>query len=211
MRRYSYSFEGGIPIFKLAVMKELVRVPPERFGTKLEETVMDILKRGYDYRGRQEGGYEGRLHPELGMILAVTKIVDIEDGRVIPGDGAAYHPTTFEMLVFKPELHEIVDGEVVEIVDFGAFVRFASFDGLVHVSQLTDDFIVYDKKRGALVGKETRRALEVGDRVRARVVAVSLNPEKTKESKINLTMRQPALGKFEWIMEEKQKAKKKEK
>jgi len=190
------------------VVKELVRVPPDRFGTKLEETIMDILKRGYEYRGRQEGGYEGKLQPELGTILAVTKVLEIEEGRVIPGDGAAYHPTTFEMLVFKPELHEIVDAEVVEVREFGAFVRFAHFDGLVHVSQLTDDFIVYDKKRGALIGKETRRVLEPGDRVRARIVAVSLDPEKVTNTKINLTMRQPGLGKFEWIEEDKKKKEK---
>ncbi len=192
-------------------MEELVRVPPERFGYPLEEVIEDILRRGYIFKGRQEGGFEGRLHPDLGMILAIYEIKEIGEGRVIPGDGAAYHRTKFEALVFQPELHEIIDGEVVEIVEFGAFIRFAAFDALVHVSQITDDYISYDKKREALVGKETRKVLEVNDKVRARIVAVSLNPEKQKESKINLTMRQPGLGKFEWIEEAKKKAEKKEK
>jgi len=167
----------------------------------------EILKVGYEYRGRREGGYEGKIDKDLGVVLAITKIIDIEDGSVIPGDGAAFHNTTFEALVFKPELHEILDGEVVEIVEFGAFVRFGSLDGLIHVSQITDDFIIYDKKREALIGKETNRILQVGDKVRARVVAVSLSSEKDKESKINLTMRQPGLGKLEWLEEEEKKVK----
>lgn len=146
----------------------------------------------------------------MGVLLAVTEVREIKDGTVIPGDGAAYHTTTFEALIFKPELHEILDGEVVEIVEFGAFMRFGPLDGLIHVSQVTDDYLVHDAKRGALVGKESNKALCVGDKVRARIVAVSLNPEKSKESKINLTMRQPGLGKFEWLEEAKKKKEKKE-
>ncbi len=190
----------------------MVRVPPDKFEEPLREVVEEILKNGYEYtlHGRLgvEGGYEGRLDKDLGMLIAVTEVKDISAGSVIPGDGAAYHTTTFETLTFKPELHEIVDGEVVEIVEFGAFIRFGSLDGLVHVSQIADDYIAHDGKRGALVGKESGRALEVGDKVRARIVAISLNPERSKESKINLTMRQPGLGKFEWLEEEKEKGKK---
>jgi DNA-directed RNA polymerase subunit E' len=165
---------------------------------------------GYEYRGRREGGYEGRLDKDLGIILAITRVKEIEDGVVIPGDGAAYHKTTFEALTFKPELQEILDGEVVEIVEFGAFMRFGPLDGLVHVSQITDDYIIHDEKRGALIGKESNRVLMVGDRIRARIVAVSLNPDKTKENKINLTMRQPGLGKHEWLEEERKKKEKKQ-
>ncbi|MEK6977823.1 MAG: DNA-directed RNA polymerase [Candidatus Hydrothermarchaeota archaeon] len=191
-------------MFKLVALADLVRVPPHRFGEPLEKVVEEILKAGYEYKGRTEGGYEGKLDKELGIVLAITEIRKVDDGSVIPGDGAAYHNTVFEALVFKPELQEILDGEVVEIVEFGAFVRFGPLDGLIHVSQLTDDYIVYDKKRMALVGKESSKALEVGNRVRARAVAISLNPERSKESKINFTMRQPGLGRFEWLEEERQ-------
>jgi len=201
---------GGIDIFKLVILEDLVRVPPEKFGKPLRAEIENILKTGYEYtfhgRQRGEGGYEGRLDKDVGMLIAVTEVKEIKSGSVIPGDGASYHTTTFEALTIKPEIHEIVDGEVVEIVEFGAFIRFGPLDGLIHVSQITDDYISYDGKRGALVGKESGKALEVGDKVRARIVAVSLNPEKTKDSKINLTMRQPGLGKLEWLHEGKSKA-----
>ncbi|NOZ76807.1 MAG: DNA-directed RNA polymerase [Euryarchaeota archaeon] len=198
-------------MFKLVTLEDLVRVPPERFGNPLEETVKDILKTGYDFKGRLEGGYEGKLDKDLGMVLLIKDIKGVEEGSLIPGDGGAYHHVTFEALTYKPELHEIVDAEVLEIVEFGAFIRFGPLDGLIHVSQVTDDYITYDEKNGALRGKETGRLLQAGDKVRARIVAISLNPDKSKESKINLTMRQPGLGKFEWLEEDKKKPKKKKK
>jgi DNA-directed RNA polymerase subunit E' len=200
-----------IEIFKLVTLEDLVRIPPDRFGSPLEETVKEILRRGYDFKGRIEGGYEGKLDKDLGMILLILDIKDIKEGSLIPGDGGAYHHVTFEVMTYKPDLHEVIDAEVVEIVEFGAFIRFGPLDGLIHVSQVTDDYIVYDEKRGALLGKESGRALQAGDKVRARIVAISLNPERSKESKINLTMRQPGLGKFEWLEEDKKKGKGKKK
>ncbi len=190
-------------------MEDLVRVPPDKFGKPLKEAIDNILRAGYEHNERLEGGYEGKIDKDQGALLVITDIKSISDGSVIPGDGSAFHNVVFEALVYRPELHEIIDGEVVEIVEFGAFIRFGPLDGLIHVSQITDDFIIYDKKRGALVGKESNKTLEVGDKVRARVVAVSLNSDKAKESKINLTMRQPGLGKFEWLKEAKKKGKEK--
>ena len=47
--------------------------------------------------------------------------------------------------------------------------------------------------------------LNVGDDCMARIVAISYRGE---EPKIGLTMRQPGLGKLEWIKADKEKAKK---
>lgn len=195
-------------MYKLIQVEDVVRVPPHRFGEPLKEVVEDILKKGYEYKLGVVGAYEGLLDRDVGVVLAVTGVESIQDGRLIPNDGASYHKTVFSAIVFKPELHEIMDCEVVDAVEFGAFVRFGPLDGLVHVSQITDDYISYDEKRGALIGKTTSKALDVGDKVRARIVAVSTSPEGAKEGKINLTMRQPNLGKFEWIADEKEKKKK---
>lgn len=194
-------------MYKTIKVEDVVRVPPTRFGEPLKEVVEDVLKHGYEFRGGVVGAYEGLVDRDVGVVLAVTDVESIEEGRIIPNDGASYHKTVFNAIVFKPDLHEILDCEVVDVVEFGAFVRFGPLDGLVHVSQIADDYISYDEKRGALLGKTTNKVIEVGNRVRARVVAVSTNPDGQKEGKINLTMRQPNLGRFEWIAEEKDKKK----
>lgn len=127
-------------------------------------------------------------------------------GKIIPGDGAAYHKVTFSLLTFYPKIQEVVEGEVVEIADFGAFVRVGPIDALLHVSQLMDDFISYDEKQGVLLGKETKRKLTSGDQVRVRITAVSLG-RAGSSGKIGVTARQPFLGKLDWIESEIQRIK----
>jgi len=110
------------------------------------------------------------------------------------------------LLTFYPIIQEIVEGEVVEVADFGAFVRIGPIDALLHVSQLIDDFISYDEKQGVLLGKETKRKLMSGDELRVRITAASLG-KAGSSGKIGVTARQPFLGKLEWIEQEIQKVK----
>jgi DNA-directed RNA polymerase subunit E' len=184
-------------LYLISKIEDTVRVPPTLFDEPLEEIAFELLNENY----------VGMIDKKLGLMVTVKEIEEIGIGRVIMGDGAAYYNVTFTALFFKPELQEIVEGEVIEITEFGAFVRMGPMDGLVHVSQVTDDYINYDSKRGALLGKESKKTLEEGDKVRARIVALSLKGKSSKETKIGLTMRQPGLGRPEWIEKEKRKKK----
>ena len=148
------------------------------------------------------------MDKNLGLFICVNEIEELGEGKLIMGDGASYHKVIFNSIFFKPEQQEIIDGEVIEIAEFGAFVRIGPMDGLVHVSQVTDDFITYDGKRGALLARESNKTLDEGDLVRTRTVAISLKDNSVKDTKIGLTMRQNNLGRFEWIEEAKQKSKK---
>ncbi|MEA4957848.1 Ribonuclease R [bioreactor metagenome] len=185
-------------MYYLTKIEDTVRIPPYRFEDPLEEVAIETLNETYN----------GMLDKKLGLLVSVNDIEVIGEGKVIMGDGAAYHEVIFNAVFFKPELYEIIDGEVIEIAEFGAFIRIGPMDGLVHVSQVTDDYINYDSKRGALLAKESKKSLEEGNFVRARIVAVSLKGKSTKETRIGLTMRQPNLGRFEWIDDEKNKSKK---
>jgi len=175
-------------MFKLIMLEDTIRIPPDKFSKSVETVTYEQLK----------SKYEGMIDEELGYVIAVTEIQVNPVGKIIPGDGATYHRTRFSILTFFPKLQEIVEGEVVEIADFGAFVRVGPIDALLHVSQLLDDYISYDEKQGVLMGKETRRKLATGDPVRVRVTAVSL-ARGGGSGKVGVTARQPFLGKLEWI------------
>lgn len=181
-------------MFKLVTREDTIRIPPETFGNPLEAVGHQQVK----------AKYEGIVDEELGYVIAVTKVAVSPIGKIIPGDGATYHKVTFSLLTFYPKLQEIVEGEVVEIADFGAFVRIGPIDALLHVSQLMDDFISYDEKQSVLLGKETKRKLMSGDQVRVRITAVSLG-RAGSSGKIGVTARQPFLGKLEWIENDIQK------
>jgi DNA-directed RNA polymerase subunit E' len=68
-----------------------------------------------------------------------------------------------------------------------------------------NDYVNVDADNERIVGKENKKVLKVGDTVRARIVAISLNELSARESKIGLTMRQPALGAHEWLKEPEEK------
>ncbi|GBC69991.1 Ribonuclease R [archaeon HR01] len=181
-------------MFVIVEVEEVVGISPKDFGKDLGPVVLSNLKRQY----------EGSVDEELGYVSLVLEARVDPVGKLMPRDGSTYHRCTFRLLSYFPEPQEVVPGEVVEITDFGCFVRVGPVDGLLHISQITDDFISYDEKNNMLVGRKTGRKLTVGDDVRARVVAVSLSAGGA--GKIGLTTRQPYLGKLEWIEEEKAKA-----
>ncbi|MDI6847480.1 MAG: DNA-directed RNA polymerase [Candidatus Bathyarchaeia archaeon] len=183
-------------MFKLVTLEDTIRIPPETFGNPLEAV-------GYQ---QVKAKYEGMVDEELGYVIAVTDVKVSPTGKIIPGDGAAYHKVSFSLLTFYPKIQEVVDGQIVEIADFGAFVRIGPIDALLHVSQLMDDFISHDEKQGVLLGKETKRKLTSGDQVRVRITAVSLG-RAGSSGKIGVTARQPFLGKLEWVEKEVQKIK----
>jgi DNA-directed RNA polymerase subunit E' len=133
-------------MFKLITLQDTIRIPPETFGNPLEAVGREQVR----------SKYEGVVDEELGYVIAVTKVEVSPIGKIIPGDGATYHKVNFSLLSFYPIIQEIVEGDVVEIADFGAFVRVGPVDALLHVSQLMDDFISYDEKQGVLLGKKAR-------------------------------------------------------
>jgi DNA-directed RNA polymerase subunit E' len=183
-------------LFKLITLEDTIRIPPETFGNPLEAVGHQQVK----------AKYEGVVDEELGYVITVTEVKVSPTGKIIPGDGATYHKVNFSLLTFYPKIQEVVEGEVVEIADFGAFVRIGPIDALLHVSQLMDDFISYDEKQGILLGKESKRKLMSGDQVRVRITAVSLGRAGTS-GKIGVTARQPFLGKLEWIEHDLQRIK----
>jgi DNA-directed RNA polymerase subunit E' len=178
-------------MYTLAKISDTVRVPPERFGEDLNEAIRDIVQKTF----------EGTIRRNHGLIVVVDNITPLGDGIVIHGDGGMYQKVEFEALTFIPILQEITDGLVCEIVEFGAFCHIGPLDALLHMSQIMNDYVDVDAESGRIQGKETKRILKVGDPLRARIVAVSLNELSARESKIGLTMRQPALGTHEWLTE----------
>ncbi|MEM5834944.1 MAG: DNA-directed RNA polymerase [Candidatus Aenigmatarchaeota archaeon] len=181
-------------MYKIFTVEERIRVPPTKLGLKVREAVKEAIAEQL----------EGTLDPRLGIILSVVSVDEIGEGKIVPGDPGVHYNAKFKLLAFKPEVNELVFGEVIDNTEFGSFVRIGPFDGLVHISQLMDDFVSYDSKNAIFLGKETKKTLKEGDKVRARIISVSFGTE----NKIGLTMRQAGLGNLVWIEEEKKKKKK---
>jgi DNA-directed RNA polymerase subunit E' len=182
-------------MFAIVEMSDVVRIPPNRLGTKLKEAAIGILKEKY----------ESMISGDLGYVIMVIDADVSSTGKLVAGDGATYHRVNFKALTFYPQLQEIVEGEVVEITDFGAFVRIGPTDALLHLSQILDDYLRSDVKQGMIIANQSAKTLRIGSKLRARITAVSLGKGATM-GKIGITCRQPFLGAEEWIQEELKKA-----
>lgn len=178
-------------MFNKVTMRDTIRIDPTRFGYPLEDAALEELR----------AKYEGLVDDDLGYVISVIDLKVNPVGRVLPGDGGTHHHVVFDILTFYPELQEVVEGEVVEVADFGTFLRIGPVDALLHVSQLMDDFISYDERQGVLLGRESGRTIQRGDVFRVRIVAVSF-PRGRSSGKIGVTARQPFLGKLDWIEKE---------
>ena len=181
-------------MFYEALVTDYVRVEPNKFGMDTGEAV----------RTQLEESYSGFQDKDLGTVVAVLEVLEVKEGVIIPGDGAAYYESTFKLIVFRPELQEVVYGVVDEITSFGAFLNLGPIKGMIHISQTMDDFVSFSDT-GVLTGKDGKKNLQREDKCIARIVAISY---KGDEPKIGLTMRQPGLGKIEWVTAEREKAQK---
>jgi len=189
------AFKKSSSMFAIVHMSDVVRIPPSRLTNSLHDTAIAILKEKY----------ESMISPDLGYVVMITEASANSTGKLVAGDGATYHKVIFQALTFYPKLQEIVEGEVVEITDFGAFVRIGPTDALLHLSQITDDYLKSDVKQGVILANQTSRSLKIGSKIRARVTAVSLG-KGAGMGKIGITCRQPFLGAVDWIDQEIKKA-----
>jgi len=177
-------------MFYKTKVKDFVRVSPRNMGEDVKAGIVKEVKEKF-------GGY---ISKDFGMVVDVLSIESVGEGVLIAGDGATFYDTEFTLITFKPEMQEVVWGRIKDIADFGAFITIGPLDGMIHISQSMNDFVSFSKDK-VLLGKETKRTLKVGDKCRARIIAISY--KDVMNPKLGLTMRQKGLGKEDWVDEEK--------
>ena len=181
-------------MYKRVTLRDTVEVPPEHLADVSTEMVKGLL----------QDKLEGQVDEDVGSVVSVIEVDDIGDGRVLPNEPGVYYEAEFDALTFDPQMQEVVDGEIVEVVSFGAFVGIGPVDGLLHVSQISDEYLAFDDENQQLASRESNRTLGTGDSVRARIVTKSIDERNPRDSKIGLTGKQVGLGKHGWLEQERE-------
>ncbi len=174
-------------MYYIYTVRDTFKMPPEKFGEEIEKVASVVLQKKY----------EGAIDREMGVLICVFNVRDVSDGVIYPEDPSTHHSAEFNILSFLPAVDEIVAGDVTELAEFGAFVRIGPIDGLVHVSQIANEFLSLDKKISAFVSRKSGLSLKKTDIAYAKISTVSMK-NSVKDSKIALTMRPEGLGKPEW-------------
>ena len=182
-------------MFQIIEAEDVVRVEPLDFSETLNKMAEKVLKLKY----------ESTLSPDFGYVVLIIGVKADKVGKILPSDGATYHTVNFKLLTYLPKLQEVVEGDVVEITDFGAFIRIGPTDALLHLSQITDEYLNSDVRQGLITAQQSNRVINVGTRMRVRVTALSL-ARGSSMGKIGVTCRQPFLGAKDWIDEDLKKS-----
>jgi ribonuclease R len=75
---------------------------------------------------------------------------------------------------------EVYDGVVTGVTNFGLFVQLKELmvDGLVHVTNLPNDYYHYDAGRQQMVGERTGRTFALGETLRVLVQRVDMETRR---------------------------------
>lgn len=78
-------------------------------------------------------------------------------------------------------LGEEFDGTIVNVTDFGIFIRLDDncCEGLIHITDLVkDDYMLYDAKNFRLIGERTGRTFTIGDRLHVRLSRADIDKKQ---------------------------------
>jgi ribonuclease R len=73
------------------------------------------------------------------------------------------------------KIGEEYEGVISSVTSFGLFVALEnSVEGLVHISNMVDDYYIYDDSRKELFGQRSKKVFKIGDTVKIKLVKVSI-------------------------------------
>ncbi len=124
---------------------------------------------------RVSGGDKNKILEKLKSYIGMTmkvRVIDVneEDEKLIVSEKVVWEDEQ-KNIITKFEVSDVVEGEVTAVADFGAFVKFDSLEGLVHISEIAWQRIDHP-----------RDILKIGQKVNAEIIGI-------EGSKIFLSMK----------------------
>ncbi len=129
-------------------------------------------------RLRTAVGAENEPLPGMAEMLALGEQCSMTERRA---DEATRDVTAWLKCEYMQDhVGEEFDGVIAAVTSFGFFVelRDVYVEGLVHISQLRDDYYQFDAMRYCLEGERTRRRFAIGEPVKVRIASVNLDERK---------------------------------
>ncbi|MDP3387299.1 MAG: ribonuclease R [Eubacteriales bacterium] len=70
---------------------------------------------------------------------------------------------------------EEFEGVISSVTSFGVFVELDNtVEGLVHISNMDDDYYIFDEKNYCLIGERTKKTFKIGDIVQVKLISVNI-------------------------------------
>jgi len=111
----------------------------------------------------------------------ITKIAEHCSGTERTADEATRDVESWLKCYFmQDKVGQIFEGTVAGVTGFGLFIELDEvyIEGLLHVTELGNDYFTYDKSKHAMIGERTNLSYRLGDRLKVKVVRVDLETIK---------------------------------
>jgi ribonuclease R len=132
-----------------------------------------------------------RRYPDLIVHRAIKEKLKRNELRVKDLDGIAKQCSTTERRAdeasrdvedwlkcyfMKDRLGEVFSGTISSVTGFGVFVNLDEIyiEGLIHVTDLGNDYYVFNKSKHALIGERSGKSFGMGDRVTIKVAKIDM-------------------------------------
>jgi ribonuclease R len=115
-------------------------------------------------------------------VAKVSELCSRSERTALAAERAAV--SLYQAAYMQERLGETFDGMVAAVFDFGVFVRMypSGVEGMVHISQMKDDYYRFVEERLSLVGRRTGKTFRMGTRCRVRVESVQLSQARVELS-----------------------------
>ncbi|QGN18404.1 protein RPC25 [Kluyveromyces marxianus] len=173
-------------MFVLTKIADLVRIPPEQFRRDTVSTIVHELN----------NKYANKVISHVGLCITVYDVLDVDEGQLKPGDGAAFINVTFRALVFKPFVGEIVTGWISQCTTEGIKVSLLGlFEEIFIPQNMLFENSYFSPNENAWVwpmDEDTKLYFDVNEKIRFRIeqeVFVDVKPKSPREKEIEEQLR----------------------
>ncbi|KAG5679102.1 hypothetical protein PVAND_008695 [Polypedilum vanderplanki] len=142
-------------------------VHPIYFGPELMDIV---LKKIYTE-------VEGSCHGNIGYVISITSITEIERGLLVDSGMALYYAKYFA-IVFRPFKNEILDGIVKNVNSIGFFAEIGPILCFVSHQSMPQGFRFISKEFPNYFKSEDNEVITIGDPIRIRIIGVRVDQNK---------------------------------
>jgi DNA-directed RNA polymerase III subunit RPC8 len=152
-------------MFVLAKFRDIIRVPACKLGHPIEEVLAEELNKRF----------ANKVVLNVGLVICLNNIVDVGESYIYCGDGAIHTRCLYQMIVFRPQVGEILCGTLKSSSKEGLNISLGFFDSIIipphnlnepsHFNEI-DQSWTWDFEDE---GQTHTLTLEIGEQVRFRV------------------------------------------
>lgn len=152
-------------MFVLAKFKDVIRVHPRHLGLPIEEVLLDELNRRFS----------NKVVLDVGLVICLHDIVEVGESYIYCGDGAIHTKCVYRLIVFRPQIGEVICGTLKSSSKEGLDVSLGFFDSIIIPSQQLNDPSQFNEVDQTWTwsyeddGQIHPLVLEVGEQIRFRV------------------------------------------